>query len=141
CCGGSVMLWAMFCWEILGPAIHVDVTLTRTTYLSIVADHVHTFMETVFPDGLFQQDNAPCTKSQSNRASVGCAGQTSLIHGGPTSQLRGLVKGSADNILVPDTTAHLQGSDFPGLVLGQSQSLSSHWLPLLYDETLQSWWA
>ena len=37
--GGSVMLWAMFCWETLGPAIHVDVTLTRTTYLSIVADH------------------------------------------------------------------------------------------------------
>ena len=64
--GGSVMLWAMFCWETLGPAIHVDVTLTRTTYLSIVADHVHPFMETVFPDGcgLFQQDNAPCHKTK-----------------------------------------------------------------------------
>ena len=24
--GGSVMLWAIFCWETLGPAIHVDVT-------------------------------------------------------------------------------------------------------------------
>ncbi|KAK3564923.1 hypothetical protein QTP86_031044 [Hemibagrus guttatus] len=62
--GGSVMLWAMFCWETLGPAIHVDVTLTRTTYLSIVTDHVHPLMETVFPDGcgLFQQDNAPCHK-------------------------------------------------------------------------------
>ena len=42
--GGSVMFWAMFCWETLGPAIHVDVTLTRTTYLSIVADHVHPFI-------------------------------------------------------------------------------------------------
>ena len=64
--GGSVMLWAMFCWETLGPAIHVDVTLTRTTYLSIVADHVHPFMETVFPGGcgLFQQDNAPCHKAK-----------------------------------------------------------------------------
>ncbi|KAK3544698.1 hypothetical protein QTP86_026097, partial [Hemibagrus guttatus] len=62
--GGSVMLWAMFCWETLGPAIYVDVTLTRTTYLSIVADHVHSFMETAFPDGcgLFQQDNRPCHK-------------------------------------------------------------------------------
>ena len=50
-CGGSVILWALFCWETLGPAIHVDVTLTRTTYLSIVTDHVHPFMETVFPDG------------------------------------------------------------------------------------------
>ena len=29
--GGSVMLWAMFCWETLGPAIHVDVNLTRVT--------------------------------------------------------------------------------------------------------------
>ncbi|KAK3562823.1 hypothetical protein QTP86_010397 [Hemibagrus guttatus] len=63
---GIVMLWAMFCWETLGPAIHVYVTLTRTTYLSIVADHVHPFMETLFPDvcGLFQQDNAPCHKAK-----------------------------------------------------------------------------
>ncbi len=35
--GGSVMLWTMFCWETLGPAFHVDVTLTCTTYLSIAA--------------------------------------------------------------------------------------------------------
>ena len=39
--GGSVMLWAMFCWETLGPAIHVDVNLTRVTYRNIVADQVH----------------------------------------------------------------------------------------------------
>ncbi|KAK3528244.1 hypothetical protein QTP86_027960, partial [Hemibagrus guttatus] len=44
--GGSVMLWAMFCWETLGPAIHVDITLTCTTYLNNAADHVHPFMET-----------------------------------------------------------------------------------------------
>ncbi|KAK3556264.1 hypothetical protein QTP70_007073 [Hemibagrus guttatus] len=63
---GSVMLWAMFCWETLGPAIHVDVTLTRTTYISIVADHVHPFMDTVFPEccDLFQQDNAPYHKAK-----------------------------------------------------------------------------
>ena len=63
--GGSVMVWAVFCWETFGPAIHVDVTLTCTTYLSIVADHEHPFMEMVFPDGcgLFQQDNAPCLKA------------------------------------------------------------------------------
>ncbi|KAK3537400.1 hypothetical protein QTP70_008852 [Hemibagrus guttatus] len=56
----------MFCWKILGPAILVDVTLTRTTYLSIVADYVYPFMETVFPDGcgLFQQDNASCHKTK-----------------------------------------------------------------------------
>ncbi|KAK3531484.1 hypothetical protein QTP70_023275, partial [Hemibagrus guttatus] len=56
----------LFCCETSGPAIHVDVTLTCTTYLSTVADHVHPFMETVFPDacGLFQQDNAPCHKAK-----------------------------------------------------------------------------
>ena len=47
--------------------------------------------------------------SQSNRASAVCAGQTSPIQGGPTLQLTGF-KGSAVNILVPDTTAHLRGS-------------------------------
>ncbi|KAK3568332.1 hypothetical protein QTP86_004231 [Hemibagrus guttatus] len=64
--GGSVLLWSMFCWETLGPAVHVAVTVTRSTYLSIVADHVHPFMETLFPDGcvLFQQDNAPCHKAE-----------------------------------------------------------------------------
>ena len=60
--GGSVMLWPILCWETLGPAIHVDVNLTRVTYQNIVANQVHPFMAMVFPDGsgLFQQDNAPC---------------------------------------------------------------------------------
>lgn len=37
----------------------MDVILTHTTYVSTVADHVHPFMETMFPDGcdLLQQDN------------------------------------------------------------------------------------
>ncbi|MCI4395292.1 hypothetical protein PGIGA_G00178730 [Pangasianodon gigas] len=52
----------MFCWETLGSGIHVDVTLTCTTYLNIVADQVYPFMVTEFPNGsgLFHQDNAPC---------------------------------------------------------------------------------
>ena len=60
--GGSVMLWEMFCLETLGPAIHVDINLTRVNDLNIIADQVHPFMAMVFPDGsgLFQQDNAPC---------------------------------------------------------------------------------
>ena len=40
--GGSVMLWTMFCWGTLGSTIHVDVPLTRSTYLSLVADHEQT---------------------------------------------------------------------------------------------------
>ncbi len=57
---GSVMLWAMFCWETMGPGIHV--TSTCTTYLNTVADQVLPFMARIFPDGsgLFQQNNAPC---------------------------------------------------------------------------------
>lgn len=56
-----VMLWAMFCWKTLGPAIHVNLTFTHPTCLSIVP-----LMETVFPDGrgLFLQDNASCHKAK-----------------------------------------------------------------------------
>ncbi len=40
--------------------------LNATAYLSIVADHVHPSLTTVYPsfDGYFQQDNAPCHKAQ-----------------------------------------------------------------------------
>lgn len=51
--------------ETKDPVVHVDVTLTNITDLSIVAEHVHPFIETVFPDGcgLFQQDNVPCQRA------------------------------------------------------------------------------
>lgn len=44
----------------LRPAIHVDFTLTRTTYPNIVADQVQ--MDTFFPhdSGLVQQDDRTC---------------------------------------------------------------------------------
>lgn len=53
----------MFC---LGLAIHVDVALPHTTYLSVVAEHADPFMETVFPNvwGLFQYDNVSCHKTK-----------------------------------------------------------------------------
>ncbi|KAK3535233.1 hypothetical protein QTP70_005025 [Hemibagrus guttatus] len=134
--GGSVMLWSMFCWETLGPAIHVDVTLTRSTYLSIVAEHLNPFMETVFPDGcgLFQQDNAPCHKAKmvqewfdehNNQFEVLTwppnspdLNPTQLLWDVLDKQVRSMeasphnftgLKGSAAN-MVPDPTAHLQGS-------------------------------
>jgi len=39
--------------------------LNAAASLSIVADHVHLFMTTVYrsSDGYFQQDNAPCHKA------------------------------------------------------------------------------
>ncbi len=45
--------------------IPIEHCLNATVYLSIVADHVHSFMTTVYPssDGYFQQDNAACQKA------------------------------------------------------------------------------
>lgn len=51
--GGCLMLWAMFCWATLGPGNHLDVTLSHTIYLNVVADQVHPFMATLFPDASF----------------------------------------------------------------------------------------
>jgi len=49
--GGGEMVWGMFG--------------TLWAYLSIVSDHVHPFMATMFSssDVYFQQDNAPCHKA------------------------------------------------------------------------------
>ncbi len=43
-----------------GPLVPIKHLLNATAYLSIVADHVHPFMTTVYSssDGYFQQDNA-----------------------------------------------------------------------------------
>ncbi len=64
--GGGVMVWGIFSWHTLGPLVPIDHHLNATAYLSIVADHIHPFMITVYPssDDYFQQDNAPCHKAQ-----------------------------------------------------------------------------
>ena len=61
---------ALFSWGAHDARMHwgviyVDV-LTCTTYLSVVADHVHHFIEMVYTDGcgLFQQDNTRCHKAK-----------------------------------------------------------------------------
>ncbi len=103
--GGGVMVWGIFSWHNLGPLVPIEHRLNATAYLSIVADHVHPFMTTVYPssDGYFQQDNAPrhkaqiisdwflehdneftlltVTRSQSNRAPLGCGGTGDSHHG------------------------------------------------------------
>ncbi len=64
--GSGVMVWVIFSWHTSGSSVPIEHCLNATTYLSIVIDHVHSFMTTVYPssDGYFQQDNAPCHKAQ-----------------------------------------------------------------------------
>ncbi len=64
--GSGVMVWGIFSWHTLDPLVPNEHRLNATAYHSIVADHVHPFMTTVYPssDGYFQQDNAPCHKAQ-----------------------------------------------------------------------------
>ncbi len=64
--GGGVMVWGIFSWHAFGPLVPIEHRLNATAYLSIVADHVHLLMTTVYPssDGYFQHDNTPCHKAQ-----------------------------------------------------------------------------
>ncbi len=104
----GVMVWGIFSWHTLGLLVPIEHRLNATVYLSIVADHVHPFMTTVYPssDGYFQQDNATSkssnhlrlvswtwqwvhftqmastvTRSQSSRVPLGCGGMGDSHHG------------------------------------------------------------
>jgi len=63
--GGGVMVSEMFSWHTLVPLVPIGHRLNATAYLSIVSDHVHHFMATMYPssDGYFQQDNLPSHKA------------------------------------------------------------------------------
>jgi len=56
----------MFSWHTLGPLVPIGHCLYATADLSIVSDHVHPFMATMYPssDGYFQHDTAPCHKAR-----------------------------------------------------------------------------
>jgi len=47
--GGGVMVWGMFSWHFLGPLVQIGHCLNATAYLSIVSDHVHPFLATMYP--------------------------------------------------------------------------------------------
>ncbi len=47
--GGGVIVWGIFSWHTLGPLIPIEHCLNTTANLSIVGDHVHPFMTTVYP--------------------------------------------------------------------------------------------
>lgn len=59
----GVVLWAMFCGRVEScPSCKCYFDTVPVLYQNIVADHVHTSIETIIHDGcgLFQQDNAHC---------------------------------------------------------------------------------
>ncbi len=59
------MVGGVFSWHTLGLLVPIEHRLNTTVYLSIVADHVHPFMTTVYHLLMyFQQDNASCHKAQ-----------------------------------------------------------------------------
>ncbi len=64
--GDGVMVWGIFSWHTLCPLVPIEHRLNTTAYLSIVADHVHPVLTTVYPsfDGYFQLDNALRHKAQ-----------------------------------------------------------------------------
>ncbi len=47
--GGGVMMWGIFSMHTLVPLVPIEHCLNATSYLSIVTDHVHPFMTTVYP--------------------------------------------------------------------------------------------
>jgi len=53
--GGGVMVWGMFSWHTLDSLVPIGHRLNATAYLTIVSDHVHPFMVTMYPtsDGFF----------------------------------------------------------------------------------------
>ena len=63
--GGGVMVWGIYSRHTLSPLLPIEHRLNAASYLSIVTDHVHPYMTTVYPssDGYFQQDNALCHKA------------------------------------------------------------------------------
>ncbi|GBM91650.1 hypothetical protein AVEN_107756-1 [Araneus ventricosus] len=58
--GDSVMVWDVCSWRDMGPLICLETTLPGDRYLSILSDHLHSFMPIVQFDefGQFQQDHA-----------------------------------------------------------------------------------
>ncbi len=97
-CGGE-MVWGIYSWHTLDPLVPIEHHLNATAYLSIVSDHVHPFMTTVYPSSdatssrimhlvtklkssqtgftvwvHFTQMASTVTRSQSKRVPLGCGG-------------------------------------------------------------------
>ncbi len=81
--GGGVIMWGIF----LGPLVPIKQRLNATAYLSIVADHVHPFMTTVYPssDATSSRIMHHVTKLKSSQTGFLNMTMCSLYSNGPHS--------------------------------------------------------
>ena len=66
--GGSIMVWACFCWDQLGPIVVVPGTIDQHKYKNILEQHLLPFLDRLKQDGkntVFQDDGAPCHRARS----------------------------------------------------------------------------
>lgn len=96
-CREATWCFRLFCLETLGPSFGCPFDVN--TYLNIIVDQVYSFIQTVYimpchtakmvqkclHISVFELAST-FPSSHFNWVSVRCAGQTSLIHRGPTSQ-------------------------------------------------------
>ena len=64
--GGSLMVWACFRWNKLGPIIVIDGTMDRQKYIDTLEGHLYPFwkkMKHRTPSLWFQGDGAPCHRA------------------------------------------------------------------------------
>jgi hypothetical protein len=68
--GGSVMVWGCFSWWGLGPLVTIEGTLTQKSYKELLKKHKEAISGACGEDAdfWFQQDNAPCHKTNSVKA-------------------------------------------------------------------------
>ena len=59
--GGSVTVCAAISWHSLGPLLVLDGRVTAKDYQTILENHVHPMVQTLYPEGgaMYQDDNAP----------------------------------------------------------------------------------
>ncbi|GBL82469.1 hypothetical protein AVEN_252597-1 [Araneus ventricosus] len=100
--GTSVMVWDVCSWRGMGPLIRLETTLTGDRYLTILSDHLHSYMPIVHSNGLgqFQQDNAT---PHASRVAIKCLQEHSSdirhFHWPPKSPEMNIIEDIRDALL------------------------------------------
>lgn len=114
--GGSAMLWPTFCWETEGPGIPVDASLTPATWqwysLPAAASFSCATLHTSLGNSLrnMRTSETCCRGLQIPQISIGSSLCGMRWNKSDQEQLHLVTYRTAANILVPDTTRHLQMS-------------------------------